>query len=188
MKRTPAHKGAGTDELPRTRASFRVSFSNAEPNELYSRSRDFSIVLEDDLAELLGVRLSVRDSRKTDLEDDLAELLVDGDRVAELVGQLAVVVDRESRRCGGVRKRRRAPIAVATALESRAVHAVSGGSGGLPPTRPAKPHPEGTSTSSCGGGCGGRLWYRTLHYANARVRTSTGDGLSVSIPISGVSA
>jgi len=153
MKRTPAHKGAGTDELPRTRASFRVSFSNAEPNELYSRSRDFSIVLD----------------------DDLAELLVEGDRVAELVGQLALgVVDREQRRCGGVRK--------------LAVHAVSGGSGGLPPTRPAKPHPEGTSTSSCGGGCGGRLWYRTLHYANARVRTFTGDGLSVSIPISGVSA
>jgi len=153
MKRTPAHKGAGTDEHPRTRVSFRVSFSNAEPNELYSRSRDFSIVLD----------------------DDLAELLVDGDRVAELVGQLALgVVDREQRRCGGVRK--------------LAVHAVSGGSGGLPPTRPAKPHPEGTSTSSCGGGCGGRLWYRTLHYANARVRTFTGDGLSVSIPISGVSA
>jgi hypothetical protein len=153
MKRTPAHKGAGTDEHPRTRASFRVSFSNAEPNELYSRSRDFSIVID----------------------DDLAELLVDGDRVAELVGQLALgVVDREQRRCGGVRK--------------LAVHAVSGGSGGLPPTRPAKPHPEGTSTSSCGGGCGGRLWYRTLHYANARVRTFTGDGLSVSIPISGVSA
>ena len=122
MKRTPAHKGAGTDELPRTRASFRVSFSNAEPNELYSRSRDFSIVLD----------------------DDLAELLVEGDRVAELVGQLAVVVDREqpARRCGGVRK--------------RAVHAVSGGSGGLPPTRPAKPHPEGTSTTLRGGGCGGR--------------------------------
>ena len=153
MKRTPAHKRAGTDELPRTRVSFRVSFSNAEPNELYSRSRDFSIVLD----------------------DDLAELLVEGDRVAELVGQLALgVVDREQRRCGGVRK--------------LAVHAVSGGSGGLPPTRPAKPHPEGTSTSSCGGGCGGRLWYRTLHYANARVRTFTGDGLSVSIPISGVSA
>ena len=168
MKRTPAHKGAGTDELPRTRASFRVSFSNAEPNELYSRSRDFSIVLD----------------------DDLAELLVDGDRVAELVGQLAVVVDREPRRCGGVRKRRRAPIAVATTLENRAVqhYAVSGGSGGLPPTRPAKPHPEGTSSSSCGGGCGGRLWYRTLHYANARVRTPTDHGLSVSIPISGVSA
>ena len=145
MKRTPAHKGAGTDELPRTRASFRVSFSNAEPNELYSRSRDFSIVLE----------------------DDLAELLVDGDRVAELVGQLAVVVDREQRRCGGVRK--------------RAVHAVSGGSGGLPPTLPAKPHPVGTSSTLLGGGCGGRLRYRTLHYANARVRTSTGDGLSVSI-------
>ena len=121
MKRTPAHKGAGTDELPRTRASFRVSFSNAEPNELYSRSRDFSIVLD----------------------DDLAELLVEGDRVAELVGQLALgVVDREQRRCGGVRK--------------LAVHAVSGGSGGLPPTRPAKPHPVGTSTTLRGGGCGGR--------------------------------
>jgi len=77
-----------------------------------------------------------------------------------------------------VRKRRRAPIAVAT----------EGGSGGLPPTRPAKPHPEGTPTSSCGGGCGGRLRYRTLHYANARVRTPTDHGLSVSIPISGVSA
>ena len=58
--------------------------------------------------------------------------------------------------------------------------------GGL--TRPAKPHPEGTPTSSCGGGCGGRLRYRTLHYANARVRTPTDHGLSVSIPISGVSA
>ena len=153
MKRTPAHKGAGTDELPRTRASFRVSFSNAEPNELYSRSRDFSIVLD----------------------DDLAELLVEGDRVAELVGQLALgVVDREQRRCGGVR--------------NRAVYAVSGGSGGLPPTRPAKPHPVGTSTTLLGGGCGGRLRYRTLHYANARVRTPTDHGLSVSIPISGVSA
>ena len=119
MKRTPAHKGAGTDEHPRTRASFRVSFSNAEPNELYSRSRDFSIVLDDDLA--------------------------------ELVGQLALgVVDREQRRCGGVR--------------NRAVHAVSGGSGGLPPTRPAKPHPVGTSTTLLGGGCGGRLRYRTLRH------------------------
>ena len=132
MKRTPAHKGAGTDELPRTRASFRVSFSNAEPNELYSRSRDFSIVLD----------------------DDLAELLVEGDRVAELVGQLALgVVDREQRRCGGVRK--------------LAVHAVSGGSGGLPPTRPAKPHPVGTSTTLLGGGCGGRLRYRTLEIRRA---------------------
>ena len=147
MKRTPAHKGAGTDELPRTRASFRVSFSNAEPHELYSRSRDFSIVLD----------------------DDLAELLVEGDRVAELVGQLAVVVDREPRRCGGVRKRRRAPIAVATTLENRAVqhYAVSGGSGGLPPTRPAKPHPVGTSTTLLGGGCGGRLRYRTLEIRRA---------------------
>ena len=79
-----------------------------------------------------------------------------------------------------VRKRRRAPIAVATSGGSRPP------SGGL--TRPAKPHPEGTATSSCGGGCGGRLRYRTLHYANARVRTPTDHGLSVSIPISGVSA
>ena len=153
MKTTPAHKGAGTDERPRPRALFRASYSNAEPNELYSRSRDFSIVVE----------------------DDLGELLVDGDRVAELVGQLVVVVDREPRRCGGG--------AVAVAEQ-----AVQGGSRGLPLTRPAKPHPEGTSTSSCGGGCGGRLRYRTLHYANARVRTPTDHGLSVSIPISGVSA
>ena len=89
-----------------------------------------------------------------------------------------------------VRKRRRAPIAVATTLENRAVqhYAVSGGSGGLPPTRPAKPHPVGTSSTLLGGGCGGRLRYRTLHYANARVRTPTDHGLSVSIPISGVSA
>jgi len=34
---------------------------------------------------------------------------------------------------GSLRKRRRAPIAAA----------ISGGSGGLPPTRPAEPHPTG---------------------------------------------
>ena len=79
MKTTPAHRGAGTDERPRSRASFRVSFSNAEPNQLYSRSRDFSILVE----------------------DDLAQLLVDGDRVDDLVEQLAVDGDREPRRCGG---------------------------------------------------------------------------------------
>ena len=142
MKTTPAHKGAGTDERPRPRALFRASYSNAEPNELYSRSRDFSIVLD----------------------DDLDELLVEGDRVAELVGQLALgVVDREQRRCGGVRK--------------RAVHAVSGGSGGLPPTRPAKPHPVGTSTTLLGGGCGGRLRYRTLEIRRAGLGSTEKQGV-----------
>jgi len=62
--------------------------------------------------------------------------------------------------------------------------------GGL--TRPAAlpPHPAlGRATPSLlGGVLGGRLRYRTLHYANARVRTPTDHGLSVSIPISGVSA
>jgi len=45
-----------------------------------------------------------------------------------------------------------------------------------------------TSPRSLCGVLGGRLRYRTLHYANARVRTPTDHGLSVSIPISGVSA
>ena len=50
------------------------------------------------------------------------------------------------------------------------------------------PGRTGPPRGRCGGGCGGRLRYRTLHYANARVRTPTDHGLSVSIPISGVSA
>jgi len=54
-------------------------FSNAEPNQLYSR-RDFSILVEDDLPAAC---------RRRDRVDD------------ELVEQLAVDGDREPRRCGG---------------------------------------------------------------------------------------
>ena len=59
---------------------------------------------------------------------------------------------------------------------------------GPDPTGEAASGPPGRTgppRGRCGGGCGGRLRYRTLHYANARVRTATGDGLSVSIPIRG---
>ena len=82
-----------------------------------------------------------------------------------------------------VRKRRRAPTGGATPAEA----------GACPPTRPAAcrrspPAPEDRQRVCGRGGCGGRLRYRTLHYANARVRTPTDHGLSVSIPIGGVSA
>ena len=72
-----------------------------------------------------------------------------------------------------VRKRRRAPTGGAT----------SGGSGGLPPTRPAEPHPVGTSPSSCGGGCSGAVRYRTLHLWAAMVRTPTNHRVERSTPI-----
>ena len=180
MKTTPAHRGAGTDESTGrelwqirpvdtlTGVSSSASFSNAEPNQLYSR-REIS-------------RSSSRTTSPSCLSTEIASTSWSSSWPSTVIGSRGGAV--------AVRKRRRAPIAVATTLENRAVqhYAVSGGSGGLPPTRPAKPHPEGTSSSSCGGGCGGRLWYRTLHYANARVRTPTDHGLSVSIPISGVSA
>jgi len=168
MKTTPAHRGAGTDESTGrelwqirpvdtlTGVSSSASFSNAEPNQLYSR-REIS-------------RSSSRTTSPSCLSTEIASTSWSSSWPSTVIGSRGGAV--------AVRKRRRAPIAVAT----------EGGSGGLPPTRPAKPHPEGTSSSSCGGGCGGRLWYRTLHYANARVRTPTDHGLSVSIPISGVSA
>ena len=170
MKTTPAYRGAGTDEstgreLWQIRpvdtlkgVSSSASFSNAEPNQLYSR-REIS-------------RSSSRTTSPSCLSTEIASTSWSSSWPSTVIGSRGGAV--------AVRKRRRAPIAVATSGGSRPP------SGGL--TRPAKPHPEGTATSSCGGGCGGRLRYRTLHYANARVRTPTDHGLSVSIPISGVSA
>jgi hypothetical protein len=60
---------------------------------------------------------------------------------------------------------------------------------------PWGPDPTGGSAAAPGLGPGlsesagrGRLRYRTLHYANARVIPPTDDGLSVSIPIRGGSS
>ena len=52
------------------------------------------------------------------------------------------------------------------AVLNRRFRAEAGPHAGPDPTGRAAP--DGPPTSSCGGGCGGRLRYRTLHYANAR--------------------
>ena len=171
MKTTPAHRGAGTDESTGrelwqirpvdtlTGVSSSASFSNAEPNQLYSR-REIS-------------RSSSRTTSPSCLSTEIASTTWSSSWPSTVIGSrggaVAVAAATAGANRGRNHGRKQAP-----------------SHGGL--TRPAKPHPEGTPTSSCGGGCGGRLRYRTLHYANARVRTPTDHGLSVSIPISGVSA
>jgi hypothetical protein len=168
MKTTPAHRGAGTDESTGrelwqirpvdtlTGVSSSASFSNAEPNQLYSR-REIS-------------RSSSRTTSPSCLSTEIASTSWSSSWPSTVIGSRGGAV--------AVRKRRRAPIAGAT----------TGGSDPLRVDPTGRAAPDGPPTSSCGGGCGGRLRYRTLHYANARVRTPTDHGLSVSIPISGVSA
>ena len=68
----------------------------------------------------------------------------------------------------------------------------TGGSGGLPPTRPAacrRSDPPDHRQRVCGGGgCSGAGRYRTLHLWAAMVRTATNHRLKRSTSISGVSS
>ena len=184
MLTTPAHQGAGTDEstgreLWQIRpadtlegVSSCASFSNAERNQLYSLSGSCEsssrILSTSSCFEIASTEIAV-------------SLLASRKAVVE-IGSWSSQTESTVIAMGG------AVLGGAEAVAGANGDRNTGGSGGLPPTRPAacrRSDPPDHRQRVCGGGgCA----VRTLHLWAAMLRTATNHRLKRSILIGRVSA